>query len=176
MGCGKTTVGKELAQQLTYSFLDTDAYIEENEGCSISEIFERKGEGYFRNLETGSLQKLVEEINHTIVSSGGGLPLREENARLLQKLGFVIYLRVRKETVLKRLKGDTTRPLLQCDNPGKKVEELLEYRNPIYEVGAHMVIDVDEKTVEEIAEEILRNYKIMKNCGSDLEDNKEQDV
>ena len=161
MGCGKTTVGQALAEQLSYAFLDTDLYIEEKEGMAISEIFKEKGEDYFRNLETSSLLELVEQTKETIVSSGGGLPLRPENAKLLQKLGFVIYLKVEKETVLERLQGDTTRPLLQCEDPAKKVEELLEYRNPIYEVGAHLVVSVDKKSVEEIVEEIVRNYHIM---------------
>ena len=162
MGCGKTTVGKQLAAELAYQFLDTDLYIEEKEQMSINDIFSTKGEPYFRTLETKSLKELVEQTTCTIVSSGGGLPLKEENAKLLQKLGFVVYLRVKKETVLKRLEGDTTRPLLACDNPAQKVEELLQFRDPIYEVGAHLVVDVDNKTVDEIVEEIVRNYKIIK--------------
>lgn len=161
MGCGKTTVGQELAEQLSYAFLDTDLYIEEKEGMEIREIFTEKGEDYFRRLETSSLEELALNTEKAIVSSGGGLPLRPENAKLLQKLGFVIYLKVEKETVLERLQGDTTRPLLQCEDPAKKVEELLAYRNPIYEVGAHLVVSVDEKSVEEIVEEIVRNYQIM---------------
>lgn len=160
MGCGKTTVGEKLAERLSYSFLDTDLYIEKREGKTISEIFEQDGEKYFRDTETKSIQELVESTEKTIVSSGGGLPLRTENAKLLQKLGFVIYLKVKKETVLSRLEGDTTRPLLQCEDPAKRVEELLNYRDPIYEVGAHMVVQVDGKSVEEIAQEIVRNYTI----------------
>lgn len=171
MGCGKTTVGKQLADALEYQFLDTDLYIEEKEQITISRIFEDKGEAYFRTLETKSLEELVEQTTHTIVSSGGGLPLREENAKLLQKLGFVVYLRVKKETILKRLEGDTTRPLLVCDNPAQKIEELLNFRDPIYEVGAHLVVDVDGKTVLEIVEEIVRNYKII-NCRTAEENNK----
>lgn len=161
MGSGKTTVGEVLAEQLSYGFLDTDQYIEEKEGTTIRNIFDQKGEVYFRNLETSTLQELVEVTSEKIVSSGGGLPLRQKNADLLKKLGFVIYLRVSKNTVLERLQGDDTRPLLQCANPAKKVEELLAYRDPIYQVGAHMVVDVDNKTVEEIAEEIIRNYQTM---------------
>ncbi len=160
MGCGKSTVGEKLAERLSYSFLDTDLYIEKREGKTISEIFEQDGEKYFRDTETKSIQELVESTEKTIVSSGGGLPLRAENAKLLQKLGFVIYLKVKKETVLSRLEGDTTRPLLQCEDPAKRVEELLNYRDPIYEVGAHMVVQVDGKSVEEIVQEIVRNYTI----------------
>ena len=170
MGCGKTTVGKQLATELEYQFLDTDAYIEEKEQMTISQIFDKKGEAYFRNLETTSLEELAAKTKQTIVSSGGGLPLREENAKLLQKLGFVVYLRVKKETVLKRLEGDTTRPLLACENPAQKVEQLLNFRDPIYEVGAHLVIDVDEKSVSEIVEEIVRNYKIIKGQTTENQD------
>lgn len=161
MGCGKTTVGEKLSQMMKYTFLDTDQYIEKKEGKTISRIFDEEGEAYFRNLEILSLRELVAECGQTVLSTGGGLPLREENAKLLQQLGFVVYLRVRKETVLKRLEGDTTRPLLQCENPEEKIRELLEYRDPIYEVGAHLTVDVDVCSVEEIVEEILRNYKIM---------------
>lgn len=162
MGCGKTTVGEKLAADLSFDFLDTDQYIEEKEAMTINDIFATKGEEYFRGLETSSLKELVAGTNKTIVSSGGGLPLRKENAELLQKLGFVVYLKVEKETVLQRLEGDNTRPLLACDNPAKKVGELLAFRDPIYEVGAHLVVDVDGKTVEAITEEIVRNYKIMR--------------
>ena len=161
MGCGKTTVGKALAEKLSYGFLDTDQYIEEKENRAISSIFDEKGEEYFRALETKSLEELVENTERTIVSSGGGLPLREKNAKLIQKLGFVIYLKVKKETVVERLKGDDSRPLLQCEDPEKKIEELLEYRNPIYEVGAHLVIEGDDRSVEDIVEEIVRNYDIL---------------
>lgn len=170
MGCGKTTVGEKLAADLSFVFLDTDQYIEEKEAMTINDIFATKGEEYFRGLETSSLEELVQRTEKSIVSSGGGLPLRKENAELLQKLGFVVYLRVQKETVLERLEGDTTRPLLACDNPAQKVQELLEFRDPIYEVGAHLVVDVDGKTVEAIAEEIVRNYEIMRQSkGKDNE-------
>ena len=84
--------------------------------------------------------------------------------------GFVIYLKVKKETVVERLKGDDSRPLLQCEEPEKKIEELLEYRNPIYEVGAHLVIEVDDRTVEDIAEEIVRNYNILQKKEGVCED------
>ena len=90
MGCGKTTVGKKLAADLSFVFLDTDQYIEEKEAMTINDIFATKGEEYFRGLETSSLEELVQRTEKSIVSSGGGLPLRKENAELLQKLGFVV--------------------------------------------------------------------------------------
>ena len=85
MGCGKTTVGEKLAADLSFAFLDTDHYIEEKEAMTINDIFATKGEEYFRGFETSSLEELITCTEKTIVSSGGGLPLRKENAELLQK-------------------------------------------------------------------------------------------
>lgn len=161
MGCGKTTVGKALAEELGYSFLDTDQYIETMEQCSISDIFQEHGEEYFRSLETKSIRQLQSEVVKSVISTGGGLPLREENAAILKKMGFVIYLRVRPDTIENRLENDTKRPLLQGKDARKKIEGLLEYREPIYEYGAHMILDVDESTVSDIVEEIKRNYSII---------------
>ena len=83
MGCGKTTVGEKLAADLSFDFIDTDQYIEEKEAMIINDIFAAKGEEYFRGLETSSLEELIACTEKTIVSSGGGLPLRKENAELL---------------------------------------------------------------------------------------------
>ena len=146
MGCGKTTVGEKLAERLAYSFLDTDLYIENREGKTISEIFEQDGEKYFRDTETKSIQELVESTEKTIVSSGGGLPLRAENAKLLQKLGFVIYLKVKKETVLSRLEGDTTRPLLAGGNIREKITHLMDMRLSDYLDAAEVIIDTDGRS------------------------------
>ncbi len=161
MGSGKTTIGMDLSKQLEYKFFDTDAFIVEKEGKSINTIFAEDGEEYFRNIETKTLEEMEQTLERAIVSTGGGLPLRECNGIILKKLGFVVFLKVQKETVLKRLKKDDTRPLLKGDNVEEKVERLLEYRNPIYEYTAHVVIETDNKAVEEISEEIIRNYKIL---------------
>lgn len=168
MGSGKTTVGQTLAEKLSYRFLDTDAYIEEEQETTISHIFKEYGEEYFRDIETKTIKNMEKHVNHSIVSTGGGLPLRECNGEILKKLGFVVFLSVKKETVLKRLEGDTQRPLLQGDNVEKKIEEMLAFRNPIYEYSAHLKVEADNKTIEEIAEEICRNYAIM--IGQDMEE------
>ncbi len=161
MGCGKTTVGTALAEKLEYKLLDTDAVIVEKEGKSINAIFAENGEEYFRNIETKTLEEMEQTLEKAVISTGGGLVLRECNGAILKNLGFVVFLKVEKETVLKRLAGDDTRPLLKGDNVEEKVENLLEYRNPIYEYTAHVVVETDDKTVEEIIEEIIRNYKIL---------------
>ena len=161
MGSGKTTVGQALAEKLSYQFVDTDAYIEEEQQTAISQIFEEHGEEYFRNMETKTIENMEKNLHHSIVSTGGGLPLRECNGAILKKMGFVVFLSGEKETVIERLEGDTQRPLLQGENVEQKIEEMLCFRNPIYEYSAHLKVSVDHKTVEELVEEICRNYEIM---------------
>ena len=155
MGAGKTSVGEELAGRFGKTLIDTDRMIEERAGMSISDIFAVQGEEAFRRLETEVLEQLISEASGEMISVGGGLPLREENRKLLKKLGTVIYLRVRPETVLARLKGDTTRPLLQGDDVEEKVNSLLSKRGPIYEIAADRIISVDGRSVEQIADAIM---------------------
>lgn len=154
MGSGKTTVGKELSKS-GLEFLDTDAYIEECEQMSISDIFAKKGEVYFRQAETKALESLLKKTTPFVLSCGGGMPLREENRVLLKKLGTVVYLRVKPETVITRLKGDTTRPLLQGDDSENKVRTLMKEREERYTEGADYVLDVDQKSPNELVNEIL---------------------
>lgn len=155
MGAGKTSVGEELAGRFGKTLIDTDRMIEERAGMSISDIFAVQGEEAFRRLETEVLEQLISEASGEMISVGGGLPLREENRKLLKKLGTVIYLCVRPETVLARLKGDTTRPLLQGDDVEEKVNSLLSKRGPIYEMAADRIISVDGRSVEQIADAIM---------------------
>jgi shikimate kinase len=158
MGSGKTSVGERLAQNLSYRFRDTDRLLEHSERDTINHIFAVHGEEYFRSKETKLLQELLPGLEHTVLSTGGGLPLREQNAKLLKEMGFVVYLKASKETTLKRLKGDNTRPLLQGDDQEKKIEGLLAYRTPIYEKAAHKIIITDQKSINEIATMIMEAY------------------
>ena len=161
MGCGKSSVGRRLAKRLSFQLLDTDERIEKKEKKKISTIFAENGEAHFRRLETETVKELLGHTENTVISTGGGLPLREENGKLLQQLGFVVYLDVSKETVLKRLEKDTSRPLLQGPDKEKKVAELLEFRKPIYEYTAHITVNTNQRSFEEIIDEIVRNYEIM---------------
>lgn len=155
MGAGKTTVGKELAEKLGFPFYDTDQLIEAQMEMSVSNIFSKFGEDKFRSLETEILKGSWTQEENWVLSVGGGLPMKAENQALLKQIGIVVYLRVKTDTVLLRLKGDTTRPLLKGDNAREKADSLLEYRGPFYEAGAELVVDADEKGVEEICEEII---------------------
>lgn len=154
MGSGKSTVGLRLSYRLRRCVEDTDKMIERREKISIKEIFATKGEEAFRQMETDLLKELGEKLNNHILAVGGGTPVREENRALLKELGTVIYLRAQADTVCKRLKNDTTRPLLQGENPRERVAELLEARKEAYESSADIIIDVDDLTMEEIVGKI----------------------
>lgn len=154
MGCGKTSVGIRLSYALKRTMIDTDKWIEKQQNMTISEIFASRGEAAFRQMETDCIRTLIEKENGRIISTGGGLPTKEENHKLLKQLGRVYYLKVTPETVYERLKEDTTRPLLQGENPEQKIKELLAYREPLYEACADEVIEVSEKSFDEIITEI----------------------
>lgn len=156
MGSGKTSVGIRLSYRQRRTMVDTDKEIERLYHMTVSEIFEKLGEEEFRNMETRYLEKLLAGSGNQIISTGGGLPMREGNRELLKRLGTVVYLRVRPETVCIRLSSDTSRPLLQGDDREEKVKRLLEKRAPVYESAADITIDVDEKTTDMIVDEILK--------------------
>lgn len=158
MGAGKTSVGQHFAKQHNLPFVDIDRIIETTAGMSISDLFAKKGETEFRRRETETLKRLLDTETvvprKTMISVGGGLPLREENRELLKQLGTVVYLKVSPETVVERLKGDTTRPLLMGENVNERVAELIAKREAFYIEAAHKVIEVDGKDFNEISEEI----------------------
>lgn len=153
MGCGKTTVARALSKRLGWQIVDTDEWIVQRYG-KISDIFERQGEAYFRGLETEAVRALS-CLGNTVVSVGGGLVLKRENVRLLKEQGKLVYLQATKATLLARLQGDTTRPLLAGDTLSARLEELLSARSPIYEGVADVTLSVDEKTPAEIADEVI---------------------
>ncbi len=159
MGAGKTTVGRLYAEQFGKDFLDTDSMIEEKAGKSVTAIFEEDGEEAFRKMETEAVRELKEKVSNTVISVGGGLPLREENRRLLKEAGTVVYLKSRPETVWDRLKGDDTRPMLKGENPKGKIRELLNRREAAYEEASHFAVDTDGKTPEEVAELVFKRRK-----------------
>lgn len=160
MGCGKTSVGIRLSYRIRRTMIDTDKMIERLQKMTVSEIFDRMGEEEFRKMETQCLERLLEESEEQIISVGGGLPMREENRKLLKQLGTVIYLRVTPQTVCERLANDTTRPLLQGENPQEKVRNLMALRTDIYESAADVIIDVDEKDFDTILDEIMERVEI----------------
>ena len=156
MGSGKSTVSELISDKLELELIDTDEAIEEAEGRKISEIFEQDGEEAFRDMETGLMEMVISEhMRETVISLGGGLPIREKNRELLKRAGKVVYLRTSPETVYDRLKGDDTRPLLKSENPLARIKELQDERGKIYEEAADIIVDTDGKSPEEVANEII---------------------
>lgn len=159
MGCGKSSIGIRLSYHLKRTLIDTDKWIERKQGMSVSEIFERSGEEAFRRMETQCLKELFGSADNQIISVGGGLPVREENRQLLKQLGLVIYLKASPEVIYERLKEDTTRPLLQVEDPLERIRTLMSARQEAYAACADAVIDVSDKSFDEIIAQICRCEK-----------------
>ncbi len=160
MACGKSSVGKRLSQALDLEFLDTDELIVQKAGTSISDIFATQGEAVFRAMETECLKDLQKRSGKAFVLSvGGGLPIREENRRLLEQIGTVVYLKVSAETVFMRVRNDKTRPLLQTPNPRGRIMDLMSARKHFYEDAAKYIIEADHKSFDDIIEEIKEIYR-----------------
>lgn len=157
MGTGKTEVGRLLARRLGYKFIDADSMIEEEQKMPITEIFKRFGEPYFRDVESEVIKRLS-EMERVVISTGGGVVMREENMTNLRKKGVIICLMASPETIFERTKDDTSRPLLQVKDPLQRIRELLNFRRPYYE-KADIMIDTDGKTPEEVAEEIIKKIQ-----------------
>lgn len=155
MGSGKTSVGEKLAEKLDVRFADTDAIIEEKYKTSISAIFAEHGEPYFRLLETAVLEEMANDSEAFVLSVGGGLPVQPENHACMKRIGMTVYLKTKKETLIERLKGDTTRPLLQGGELEARVESLMKDREHIYEAVSDISVDTDGKTLGQIADEII---------------------
>lgn len=162
MGSGKSTVGAMLGKSLHMPVIDTDQLIEEQQGCLISDIFKDYGEEAFRIMETELLQSLHSLKEPMVISTGGGLPLREENAILLKKLGLVVWLDVSKDTVLRRLRHDTKRPLLRGPDVEERIESLLRERKELYRRASNVKVNVDGATVKDIVTEIIGQYETVK--------------
>lgn len=155
-GSGKSTLGNILSSLSGYALVDTDAIIVKLQNRSINNIFEKNGEEFFRTLET-QVSKEISAFDKQIISTGGGIVLKEKNLEYLKQNGVVFYLKTSVNTLLKRLEGDNTRPLLKTDDVKKKLENMLEIRGKLYE-KADVTIETDKLTSEETAKEILRIY------------------
>ena len=157
MGAGKTSVAEAYARTFHMPLIDTDSEIEREAGMAIADIFASQGEEAFRRVETEVLKKLLRETKNTVISVGGGLPMREENRKLLKMLGTVVYLDVSPETVYERIGADVSdRPMLHSDNVPERIRQLLDYRKPFYLEASHISVDVNNRSLQEIVEEIGR--------------------
>lgn len=142
MGCGKSTIGKKLAKKTDTTFVDMDAYIEEKSKMKVKEIFEKFGENYFRDLEHQACIDLS-KTGDKIIAAGGGTLTFQRNIDALKENGKVIFLDASYEAICIRLRNDTTRPLLQCENRNEKIRELLGKRTPVYKSAADYIVEAN---------------------------------
>ena len=152
MAAGKTAVGRRLAQPLGWSFVDLDAVIEADEGCAVREIFASRGEGYFREREKAALGKVLEG-SEQVIALGGGAVVDPDNLKLLKQRSRLVWLKVSPRTVLGRVGETDDRPLLRGGDRLRRIEELSAQREDIY-AQAHVAVDTDDLTVEQVVERI----------------------
>lgn len=157
MGAGKNYIGEKLAKLVShFSYVDLDAEIEKETGMTISEIFEKHSEEYFRDLETQMIKRFAGNKNQ-IISAGGGAFERDENIEALKENGLVFYLKATSETLFRRLEGQTNRPLLNTESPLQTIRKLLKKREKNY-LKADYVIDTNQKQAYTILDDILKEY------------------
>ena len=160
MGTGKSTVAAHMATECGMEVLEMDAMIAGREGMSISDIFAKQGEEYFREVETKLLQEICLQENK-VVSCGGGIVLRQQNVEAMRQGGKIVMLSAKAETILERVKDDHSRPLLKGNKNIAFIEEMLEKRRSKYESAADIIIQTDDKSVAVICNEIYEQLKEM---------------
>lgn len=157
MGSGKSAIGRRAAERLGLSFLDMDAEIERTAGRRISEIFAEEGESYFRFLERRAVIDLAGQQGK-VIATGGGVVLDADNLKDFQRSGVLVCLWVDAETAFERTRRATHRPLLQSEDPKKRIEELLATRGPLYR-QIDNVVDTRGRSLESIVEDVVRIYR-----------------
>ncbi len=158
MGTGKTSVGKLVADQLHFDFLDTDELIQSRTGRTIADIFNRDGEAAFRQLE----RSIVEELStrqKTVISTGGGLPTNPENLSTLKTHALVVCLWSSPDKIWERVRHQSHRPLLHGAEPQKKIRELLAAREPFYK-QADVLVNTDIRSLREVAQQVVLQFKL----------------
>ena len=157
-GSGKSTLGRLLAKRLDKSFYDTDVEIERRLGVTIPVIFELEGETGFRDREAAVLGDFVEFTN-VILATGGGAILRPANRDKLKQHGTVLYLHATPETLWERTRRSKHRPLLRAADPRARVNELYEFRDPIYREVADFVVESDRAHVVQLAQRLEQQLR-----------------
>ena len=157
MGSGKSTIARTLKDKYHMRLVEMDEEIEKREKKKISQIFADSGEAYFRELETELLTALSQQEN-TVVSCGGGVPMREQNTAVMRRNGKVVYLSTRPETVFERIHEQHHRPLLEGNMNVAYISGLMKERMPYYLAAADITVGTDGCSADEICEEIKRNF------------------
>lgn len=155
MGAGKSTIGRRLAKVTGKKFLDCDHAIEERTGVSITTIFDIEGEPGFRKRESRQIDELTQQDN-IVLATGGGVVLNDRNRERLAERGTVIYLRTSVAQQVERTRADRNRPLLETDDPERKLAELMKVREPLYLDIADIVVDTDHRHSNQVVRDIQK--------------------
>jgi len=153
-GGGKSTIGKLLAKRLDLPFADADSIVEQSAGCSIASLFEREGEAGFRKREASVLRELVER-GPGVVATGGGVVLDPANRALLRDASVPIYLYASPPELWRRVRRNSRRPLLQVDDPYKRLCELFDVRHPFYGEVASITVPTGRPPMSAVADAVV---------------------
>lgn len=158
MGTGKSTISEYMKQKFGMEVIEMDQIIAQRQGMTISKIFETCGEEYFRELETNLLIELQEKKN-LIISCGGGVPMKERNVVEMKKNGKVVLLTATPETILKRVRNNHDRPLLEGRKNEAYISELMEKRRAKYEAAADIQVATDNRNKQQICDEMVKKLR-----------------
>ncbi len=158
-GCGKSTVGRHLGRRLRIPFIDSDQAIEMRLGCTIRAFFEHEGEAAFRDVEAQVIDSLTLG-GPRILATGGGAVLRPENRRHLRERGYVVYLKSQPEELLRRVRHDAKRPLLQVADPLQRLRDLFTARDPLYREIAHCTVETGRPSVANLVQTVLHQLEL----------------
>ena len=158
MGCGKSSVGKRLSELLCCRFMDLDAEIVARAGRSIADIFAVDGESELRRIENEVLREILDTSSSSVLALGGGAVMTEGSEELVHEKTLCVYLKASVDTLVEHLTGETSgRPLLNQETSlRKRILELMSLRAEIYQRTAHLIIETDGKSIDEIANEIIK--------------------
>ena len=158
MGAGKTSIGRLVAEQLHFDYLDTDELIQSRTGRSITEIFKTDGEPAFRALERQVVNELASRTN-TVIATGGGLPTNPANLDSLKTHALVVCLWASPGKIWERVKNQTHRPLLHDPDPQKKIRDLLAAREQFYR-QADVLVNTDIRSAREVAQHVVHQFRL----------------
>lgn len=158
MGTGKSSVGRQVASVLRFTFLDTDHVIEARAGKPIKAVFEQDGEAAFRDLESRVVAELAQR-HKTVISTGGGLPVGAGNLDSLKTHSLVVCLWALPETILARVEGHSHRPLLNEPNPMEKIRSLLAARESYYR-QADVLVNTEMRAIQEVAAQVVHQFHL----------------
>jgi shikimate kinase len=168
MGAGKSAVGRMLATRLERPFVDSDHEIQERTGVSIATIFEVEGEEGFRRREEQVIDELSRRDDGVVLATGGGAVLSPLTRTLLRERGFTVYLHAKPHDLWLRTRHDRHRPLLACDDPKARIEELLKVREPLYREVADLVIETGKPSLARLVEQLAERFESGKDVDASL--------